>query len=79
MGQNTVAEAIGTSESTISRLKGDVPQFAAMLAKLGLKVVPVEMQCYDEKTLASILELARQRMAQLESPKQLAQDWESPE
>ena len=76
VGQNTVADALSTSESTVSRLKGDVPQFAAMLGRLGLKVVPVEMQCYDEKTLASILELARQRMAQLQTPQQLAQDWD---
>lgn len=79
VGQNTVAEALSTSESTISRLKADVPQFAAMLAKLGLKVVPAEMRCYDEKTLASILELAQQRMAQIKSPVELSQDWDPPE
>lgn len=76
VGQNEVAQVLNTSDSTVSRLKGDVPHFAGMLAHLGLKVVPVEMRCYDEKTLASILELARQRMAQLQTPQQLAQDWE---
>lgn len=76
VGQNTVAEALSTSESTVSRLKGDVPQFAAMLSKLGLKVVPAEMHCYDEKTIGALMELARQRMEQLKSPQQLAQDWD---
>lgn len=77
VGQNEVAAALGTSDSSVSRLKETVPQFAGMLARLGLKVVPAEMRCYDEKTLASILELARQRMAQIETPQQLAQDFDS--
>ena len=76
VGQNEVAKALGTSDSTVSRLKEQVPQIAGLLAACGLKVVPVEMKCYDEKTIASILELARQRMAQLNSPQQLAQDWD---
>jgi ABC-type sugar transport system ATPase subunit len=79
VGQNTVAEALATSESTVSRLKESTPQFAAMLAKLGLKVVPAEVQCYDPKTLAAILELAKQRMSQIQNPQQLAQDWDEPE
>lgn len=79
VGQNEVAKALGTSDSTVSRLKGDVPMFAGMLAKLGLKVVPAEMKCYDEKTIGSILTLAQQRMAQLQTPSQLAQDWDQQE
>lgn len=79
VGQNTVADALGTSESTISRLKADVPQFAGMLSRLGLKVVPVEVKCYDEKTLGAILELARQRMEQIKSPTQLVNDWDDAE
>lgn len=77
VGQVEVAKALDTSESSVSRLKDLTPQFAAMLARCGLKVVPAEMHCYDEPTIASILELARQRMAQLQSPRQLAQDWEA--
>ena len=79
VGQNEVAQALGISDSGVSRLKENIPHFAGMLDRLGLKVVPAEMRCYDEKTLASILELARQRMDQLKSPLQLAQDWEQPE
>jgi hypothetical protein len=77
VGQNEVATTLGISDSSVSRLKEQVPQFAGMLARLGLKVVPQEMRCYDERTLASILELARQRMDQLKSPQQLAQDWDA--
>jgi hypothetical protein len=76
VGQVAVAEHLSVSEATVSRMKEDMPRFAGMLSKLGLKVVPVEMRCYDEKTLASILMLAQQRMAQLQTPSQLAQDWD---
>lgn len=79
VGQNEVAAALGTSDSSVSRLKENIPQFAGMLARLGLKVVPAEMRCYDERTLSALLELARQRMAQIHNPQQLAQDWEEPE
>lgn len=79
VGQNTVAQGLGVSEATVSRMKEGAPQFAAMLALLGLKVVPVAMKCYDEATLGSILQLAQQRMAQLQTPQQLAQDFEDPE
>lgn len=75
-GQAHVAEALSVSEATISRMKEQVPQFAGMLSKLGLKVVPAEMRCYDERTLGAILELARQRMEQIKSPQALAQDWD---
>lgn len=78
VGQNTVADALGVSEATVSRMKETAPQFAGMLVFLGLKVVPAAMHCYDEKTLGSIMVLAQQRMAQLQTPQQLAQDWDAP-
>lgn len=79
VGQVAVAEQLSVSEATVSRMKENFPQVAGMLSKLGLKVVPAEMKCYDERTLASILMLAQQRMAQLQTPSQLAQDFEDPE
>jgi hypothetical protein len=78
-GQNTVAQGLGVSEATVSRMKEEAPRFAAMFSLLGLKVVPAEMKCYDEATLASILQLAQQRMAQLQTPQQLANDFDDPE
>jgi hypothetical protein len=77
VGQVAVAESLSVSEASVSRLKEQVPQLAGMLARLGLKVVPIEVRCYDERTLGSILELAKQRMAQIETPQQLAQDWDA--
>lgn len=42
-----VAAAMGVSESTVSRLKNEQMEvLCGMLAHLGLKVVPVEMQCF---------------------------------
>lgn len=70
-GQVTVAQALGVSEATVSRMKEEVPRLSAMLSVLELKVVPADMRCYDEKTLTAVLELARQRMAQIQTPQQL--------
>lgn len=77
VGQNHVAQALGVSDATISRMKDDLPRAAGMLSILGLKVVPSTMKCYEEKTLAAVLELAHQRMAQLSSVQQLQQDWDA--
>lgn len=77
VGQNQVAQALSVSDSTVTRMKDDVPRFAGMLSALGLKVVPENMRCYEEKTLAALLELAHQRMEQIKTPQQLA--WDDPE
>lgn len=79
VGQDEVAKALSVSDSTVSRMKEQVPQFAGMLSRLGLKVVPAEMRCYDEQTIGTLITLAKQRMAQIETPQQLAQDWDTPE
>ncbi len=77
VGQNQAAQALGVSDSTITRMKDDVPKWAGLLSALGLKVVPTSMRCYEEKTLSAILELAHQRMEQIKTPSQLA--WDDPE
>ena len=43
VGQRATAEAVGVSETTISRMKseGDLQRFAQILTALGLKPVPV--------------------------------------
>jgi len=75
VGQTRVAEALDVSESTVSRIKElDLGKF---LAVLGLKAVPVAMQCYEPKQIGAILELARARMAQLDKPSLL--EWDEPE
>jgi len=74
-GQAPVAQALGTSESTVSRWKdGEVARTAQFLSALGLRVVPVAYRCYDQKTLEALLTLARQRVDQIDSVDQLV--WE---
>lgn len=60
IGQVRAAQAIGVNESTISRMKeGDFDRIGKLLAALGLKVVPVEMEVMDRKKIDAMLELAR--------------------
>lgn len=74
-GQAPVAEALGVSESMVSRWKdGDIERFGRFLALLGLKITPVEYRCYDQRTLEAMLTLARQRMDQIDSVDQLPGD-----
>lgn len=76
VGQMKVAESLGVSESTISRQKSDgkPKESAAWLAAHGLKAVPANYKCYDPKSIDALLTLAKERMAQLESPDHLL--WE---
>lgn len=58
-GQSTVALAMGVNESTVSRMKdGAIGQAAALLAHMGLKVVPVGVECFDPEYVAALRTLA---------------------
>ena len=59
VGQVNVAKALDISEPTMSRLAEQSERIARMLEALGLKVVPVEMKCYDPKVIQAILTLAQ--------------------
>ena len=75
LGQKGIAEKLGTSEATISRLiSGDLERVCQVLAVLGLKVVPIEMQCYPPEKIRILLSLARDHLNQLETPEQLSFD-----
>lgn len=75
VGQKAAAEQLDTSEATVSRLvSGDLERVCALLAVLGLKVVPNEMQCYAPEKIRILLSLARDHLNQLESPEQLTFD-----
>jgi len=75
VGQVQVAHALGTSESTVSRtVNGDMERLCQILIILGLKVVPVEMQCFPPRKVAILMELARDHLNQLERVEQLT--WE---
>ena len=58
-GQNEVARSMAVHESTISRMKdGGIETFGALLAHLGLKAVPVGVQCFDPVYVEALKTLA---------------------
>ena len=72
VGQQSVAKAIGVSEPTVTRLKADhLEHFCAVCAAIGVKLVPQEMACYRKESIASILQLAKERLEQIEGPEEL--------
>lgn len=66
-----MAEAVGVSESTISRFKSEhLQQVAAILAEVGLKVVPADYQCFEPTYIAALQRLAAEQLnAQKVAPK----------
>jgi len=75
VGQVRIADGLGISEATVSRWKAEeAEQCAAILALLGVKVVPEEMRCFDPQKIGAILDLAKAHLAEIEKPEQLA--WE---
>jgi transcriptional regulator with XRE-family HTH domain len=74
--QAALAAAMGVSESTISRMLAPdhLDKLALMLAHAGLKVVPIEMQCFPQEKVQALLTLARDHLATIEHPGQLT--WE---
>lgn len=58
-GQSELAKAMGVHESTISRMKdGGIDTFGAALAHLGLKVVPIGMECFNPDYVEALKTLA---------------------
>lgn len=84
-GQARAAEAVGVSESTLSKMKtpqgdqkwSDFETLARVLAYLGLKVVPIEMRCFNPQQIGAVLALAKAHLAKIDGPDQLV--WEDPE
>ena len=75
VGQVALAEALNVSESTVSRWQAEQAERCAQaLAVLGLKVVPIEMRCFDPKQIDAILQLAKTQLAKIENTDQLAWD-----
>lgn len=75
VGQANLAATLNVSESTISRWKTEeAEQVSRILAELGLKVVPVTLQCYEPKQLEAILTLAKARMETIHTAAELV--WE---
>jgi hypothetical protein len=73
IGQNRLAEELRTSEATVSRfVSAELERACVVLATLGLKVVPVEMQCFPPRKVAILMELARDHLNTLENVEQLS-------
>lgn len=64
-----VAEAVGTSESTVSRFGSEhLDKVAAIIAELGLKVVPAEYKCYEPGYIEALHRLAQEQLKAETSP-----------
>lgn len=75
IGQVKLAEALGVSEATISRWKSEqAEQCAKALALLGLKVVPVEFECYKPDTVDWLLQGVRLGVGAVRSRQDLADE-----
>lgn len=72
--QRNLAQVLGTSEATVSRIKTEKLEDAiTLLYHLGFKVVSRELKCYPEKYVDSLRELARMQM---NSPEASALEWD---
>lgn len=75
VGQVTVANGLGVSESNVSRLKdAEIEKFAKMLALLDLKVVPLGYECLPVAQMNAILTLAQCRMKKVNSVLEFCED-----
>lgn len=72
--QRNVAQVLGVSESTVSRIKSEKLEDAiTLLCHLGFKVVPSDMKCYPEEYVTALHTMAKLQM-QNESP---SLDWDN--
>lgn len=75
VGRESAAQFLSVDKSTVTRFANEhLNKMCDLLAHLDLKVVPQDMQCYKREDVAVMMHLAKERMAQLESPDQLV--WE---
>lgn len=61
VSQKAVADRLGVSESTVSRMKSDgqIENMAGFLAAMGLKVVPERAETFDPAYIDALRTLAR--------------------
>jgi AraC-like DNA-binding protein len=61
--QRTVAQVLGVSESTVSRIKSEKLEDAlTLITHLGFKVVPQSMHCYPEDYVRALHTMAKLQM-----------------
>lgn len=72
VGQVTVSEALGCSESTVSRCVNDnLERVCQVFAAIGLKVVPQEVKCYPSAQIDAIFTLAKSSIEKMDSADKL--------
>lgn len=71
--QAAIAAALGASESTVSRMLAPehLDKLALLLAHAGLKVVPVERVCVDQRMYEAMTNIASRAMADTEVAQRL--------
>lgn len=75
--QVSIASAMGVSESTVSRLKNEhLESLCELLAHAGLKIVPVEMQCFPRERINALITFAKDHLDQVENADDLS--WDQP-
>lgn len=66
--QTSIATSMGVAESTISRLKNEhLESLCKLLALAGLKIVPVEFQCFPADKVNALLTLSKAHLESIES------------
>lgn len=65
--QRNLAQVLGVSEATVSRMKEHVEPTMRLLAQLGLKIVPIEMKCYAPREIDAMFILAKANMNRAET------------
>lgn len=76
-GQVHAANALNVDESTISRMKSKMGEFADLLAFLNLKVVPDVWVCMDKETVRVLKHGHQQWTEMIEKQEELL--WDDPE
>jgi transcriptional regulator with XRE-family HTH domain len=79
VGQLAVADAMGVSESTVSRMKdrdekggpSQIQKWCKALAAMGLKITPAEYRCYDPKQIEAVFVLAQKYVSSMQSSAEL--------
>lgn len=75
VGNGPVALAVGCDEATISRMKPEkFEQFSQILAVLNLKIVPMDMRCFNQRDIEAIFHQAKRWMEHVQNVDQLEED-----
>lgn len=73
--QLAIAAAMGVSESTVSRLKNDhLEPLCELLARAGLKIVPVEVKCFAPEKIDALMTFAKAYLASVSNADDLSWD-----